>query len=123
MRNWINKFIAPLVVLVFAISACAMFDKSLVVTGESINTVGQQFVATGQAMNRALDAKQVTVEQYRSWAKFAHSFQATYPKLVEGWKVAVRSNDAVKQKEIGQAIVALSTELVQYIQLLFPHES
>jgi hypothetical protein len=106
-----QRFIAFVTVLVL-LSACAT-STGFIVSGESLDAAGKSFVAVGQAYNRALDAKTITPEQYRTWAGFARKFQTAYPAAVQAWKSSVAVNDAALQKNAAAMVTALVSELVR----------
>jgi hypothetical protein len=99
-----------LVALALYLTACAS-STGFIVSGESLDAAGRSFVAVGQAYNAGLDAKTVTVEQYRAWATFARKFQQAYPPAVQLWKSSVAVNDAALQKDSAALIASLVTEL------------
>lgn len=96
---------APIaVVLLFA--ACA-HQQAWVATGESLAALGDTFAATGKLMDSALDAKAVTVEQYRRWAAFARYFKPTYDVAADRWLHA----DETAGEHAAAVLAALSAEL------------
>jgi hypothetical protein len=112
-----QRQLAPLVLLLLALAvlmaACAS-QSGFVVTAESLNSLGNQFVAVGEAYNKALDAKKITPEEYRAWADFAKKFKTSYPIAVEGWKSGVKVNDAALQKSSVALISSLVGELGKF---------
>lgn len=100
-------------ILIVLVAACAS-STGFIVSGETLDAAGKAFVATGQAYNRGLDAKTVTVEQYRAWANFGRKFQQSYPAAVSLWKSSVAVNDAALTKQSSQIITALVTELASF---------
>lgn len=92
--------------------ACSS-STAFIVSGESLDTAGKSFVAVGQAYNQALDAKTITVEQYRTWAAFARKFQTAYPPAVQLWRSAVAVNDAALQHDSAALVTSLVSELIR----------
>jgi len=129
--KWVNKFLFSLTLVMtlpLLLGGCGttvtiptVFDQSLIITGESLSTMGQLFVSTGNAMNTGLDSKQVTAAQYNSWRTFAIKFKVEYPKAVRLWKDAVRLNDTVASKNAGAIIAGLAGELATFMNLILPH--
>jgi len=107
----------PLLFVLFLLPACTS-DKGFLISGESLNALGQTFVVTGQAMNQMLDAKQVTPEQYKAWATFALNFQSVYPSCVQTWKDAVLANDLAREQRVTQAIIVLAGSLGQWVAVV-----
>lgn len=101
-----------ILVLIVLLTACAS-STGFIVTGESLDAAGKSFVAVGQAYNKALDAKTITVDQYRDWATFAKKFQMAYPGAVQLWKSSITVNDAALQKQSGAIVTALVGELAR----------
>jgi hypothetical protein len=101
-----------LLFVVLLVAACRS-SAGYVVTGESLDALGQSFVKVGEAYNKGLDAKSVTSEQYRTWASFAKKFQTAYPPAVQMWKASVAVNDAALTKKSNEIVVALVGELVK----------
>lgn len=111
LRPVASRSTAFLLVLVL-LAACSS-SAPFVVTGESLDTAGKAFVAVGQAYNQALDAKTVTVEQYREWSQFAKKFQQAYPSAVQLWKSSVAVNDTALTKQTDAIIVSLVGEMTR----------
>lgn len=86
----------------------------LVATGESLKVVGTEFVATGELMNSAYNAKQLSTEQYSRWVTFGKKFQALYPLAVQIWEGARVVEDAAAQKHAAAIVAELATELAQF---------
>lgn len=101
-----------LVFLVVLLTACAT-STGFIVTGETLDGLGKTFVTVGQAYNKGLDAKTVTVEQYRAWAEYAKKFQQAYPPAVQLWKSSVAVNDAALTKQANAVVTGLVTELAK----------
>lgn len=98
--------------LALLLAACAT-STGFIVSGESLDGVGKAFVITGQTYNRELDAKRITVDQYRQWAAFAKKFQASYGPAVQLWKSSIAVNDAALTNQTDAIIVGLVTELAK----------
>ena len=104
----------PLVILVLLLAACTL-SKQFVLSGESLDALGQQFVQTGKLYDQLLENKSITVEDYRAWATFAKRFQAVYPPLVVAWRMAAASESpAAETKKIEDAIISLKNQLVSF---------
>lgn len=106
----------PLAALLLAGSCSSV--TPFVVTGKSLTALDHQFADTAAAMNQALDAKQVTPEQYRTWADFARRFRAYNPLAVSAWKTAKDLGDDLFAGDFGAAISRLAIELGGFIAQL-----
>lgn len=97
------------VVVLLALASCA-HEKAWVVTGESLVTLGDTFVETSKLMDAALDAKLVSVEQYRRWAKFVRYFKPIYLEASDRWQ---HSEDTAPQ-HAAAVLAALAAELAEF---------
>lgn len=93
--------------------ACAGVDP-LLVTGESLKTMGHQFADTAAAMDRGLDSGVVTVEQYRAWADFGRGFQLTYRHARELWEAARQAENKGMEAAVARILAELGAELLRY---------
>lgn len=83
-----------------------------VVTGESLKSLGAQFVAASALWDQALDTGVITHEQYQAWKDFIPKFQGAYRPAVDLWDTARKVNDAVLEKKAADVIAALAVELL-----------
>lgn len=102
----------PAILLILLLVACTT-STGFTVSGESLDSAGKAFVAVGNAYNKGLDAKTVTVEQYKTWATFATKFKSGYPAAVQLWKSSIAVNDAALTKKADAVIVSMVSELAQ----------
>lgn len=100
-----------------AVAGCAALggDRTLLVTGETLDAVGQQFVRTGQLYNRLLDEKLISEEQYREWARFAKRFQVAYPVAVDLWKEARVSTSVEDERRALEVVLTLKNQLLTFV--------
>lgn len=98
-----------------AVTACA-HTGGFVVSGYSLNSVGDQFVVVAAYMNEAVKSGAVSHEQYNKFAEFGAKFQAAYPAAVHLWKIAVLANDKILEQRAIDAIMALVPELLSFAQ-------
>lgn len=112
---WFLKFLMVMNLLFVAtlLKSCTT-AQAFVASGESLTALGETFAATGKAMDAALDAKLVTVEQYRDWATFAKRFKAVYPVACDTWKAAIAVNDATAAQHAGAIVASLSADLTSF---------
>lgn len=88
--------------------------EPLVISGESMAILGDQFIETANLMDQALTDKQITVEQYQKWASFGTHFQEIYPLAIDIWHTARNVNDDVLQKQMGKLIADLAVTLAGF---------
>jgi len=111
-RSGFTRKIAIVVFLTFVLAGCA--TTSLVQTGETIDAIGKQFVATAQMYNTYHDAGLITDDEYRTWATFARRFKVFYPELVDSWMIFADKPDAAGAAEIAQQINTLKSQLLVF---------
>lgn len=93
-------------------------DKALLITGDSLVTVADTFVATAAAMDAALEAKTVTPAAYRDWAAFGRKFQAAYPLAKNLWSTAADHHDEKLQAQASAVVAQLAADLGAYATLV-----
>ena len=98
-------------VAVLALSYCAS-QQPLIISGEGMVQLADQFVATAEVMDQLLDSKVITYEQYQQWAKFGKRFQALYPLAVEMWQLARANNDPDLASNMVNLVDQLAVELL-----------
>src|SRR5687768_817677 len=110
-----------LLVLMTALVSCAApftREKQLLITGETLEGAGAQFVQVGKMFNTAYNAGQVTPEQYRQWAAFATYFQRAYPQAVDTWKAVAKTGDVASQTKLETIIRDLLAGLSTFTQMI-----
>lgn len=102
----------PALAVVFALSAtiACTHTQVWVASGESLVVLGESFVATGHAMDAALDAKTVDEATYRRWAAFARYFKPAYETAADRW---LHSDDSAS-KHAAAVLASLSAELAEW---------
>lgn len=114
--KWLDRLLGTgllLILLAYLLSSCAG-PRGYVASGEALAAIGQQFVQTGHLYDTLLEKKLITPEQYRPWAAFAKEFQWSYPKAVEMWRLAVRSEDAAAAGKLEEVVLALKNQLLTF---------
>jgi hypothetical protein len=101
--------------LIAFFSTCASVTP-FVITGESINSAGKDFVICADLMDHALDSKLVTPEQYNEWKAFGIKFKLSYPIAVQLWESARNSNDVVLEQRALAILVTLAAELAKFYE-------
>ncbi len=89
-------------------------SQPLIVSGETLVQLGDQFVTVASTMDKALDAGVITSAQYSSWSAFGHKFQATYPLAVSMWETAKASGDATMQAQVLAMASTLALDLAVF---------
>jgi hypothetical protein len=98
---------------VLLFSSCTA-SQAYVITGESADVLGKQFVAASNAMQAGLAEKKVTPEQFKQWAAFSAKFDGFYGRAVDAWKAAQAIGDSLAVRDIEAAIGRLALELAGF---------
>lgn len=101
----------------WALASCT-HEQAIVVTGESLDALGRQFVATNDAMTKARLAGAVTADGYAQWRTFGRKFQAAYPLALDLWRAADASGDERLQAQAAAMLAALGADLSKWIALV-----
>jgi hypothetical protein len=105
------------VLLTLALALSCASTTPFVVTGESLDYVGNQFADTAKLMDAALEKGTVSVETYRGWATFVRKFQLLYPVSLQAWESSRRMNDVAKTQQTLAIITQLVQELSDFYQV------
>ncbi len=114
-----TKRVLPVFAIVAAmvLANCAA-HQPLIVSGESLAQLGNTFVATAAAMDKALDDKVVTQDQYDKWATFGKKFQMSFPLAVRLWRVAKDSQDATLEQQAVAMVASMAADLAEFSALV-----
>lgn len=104
--------------LVLALLSSCTVAKAVVITGESMDAAGQQFVIASNGFQRAQVSGGVSSEQFLKWAEFSSRFRATYNKSVDSLKAARAIGDDVAARDLEAAIGRILVELAGHYGLL-----
>lgn len=99
------------------VQACT-HEKALIITGESLDALSVTFESTAAAMDKALDDKAITEEQYRKWRAFGLKFQQAFPLAANLWVAAVDTQDEKLQVQAGAAVAQLGGDLAEWAALV-----
>jgi len=105
--------------MVLLISSCATFGfgKSLIVTGESLKALGEQFVQVAGIYKQGCDLvvpRTIQQPQCAAFRTFGTHFQKSFPLTVQLWEAARSGNDQAMQGKIEDVIVDLATALSSF---------
>lgn len=116
----ISQQLAILFIIAFMLSGYGCSNaKPFVVSGETLDAVGKQFISVANLYNTLLDTKQVSPETYKKWAAFAVHFKVAYPVAVSTWKNARAANDQGLEKKNAELIQTLVKQLSEFGELAF----
>ncbi len=105
------------VALALTLNACAE-DRALVVTGQTMVTLADTFVATSVAMDKGFEEKTITQAQYDEWVTFGRKFQQVYPLAKHLWQIAADHKDATMQAQLVAMVMGMSADLAQFAALV-----
>ena len=86
-------------------------QKSLHVTAQALLALGDQYEASVPIMQKALDARLISVKTWNDYAAFSQAFATWYPQTVELWRAAVAANDEVSQGNLARAVTIMGARL------------
>lgn len=104
--------------LVFCLLSGCTATKAFVVTGESLEAVGQQFIIASDAMQKAQKEGRVSKEEFLQWAEFSARFDTFYSRGVDALKAARAIKDDVAAMDLEAAIGRIAIELAGHYQAL-----
>jgi hypothetical protein len=100
-----------------AAQGCTHTDR-LIVSGEAIDTVGDQFIITWEAMNKGYTEGKVTKETYDKWIEFAVKARPLYHEAASSWRAARKVGNAVEEKKWQDAAITIGFELAKFYNSL-----
>lgn len=109
-----RAFLLSSVVALGLLTSSCTTTQALLITTNSLNMVGEQFLAVHAAMEIAADNGKITPEQYGKWVEFGTKFQAAYPAARQLWKIAVLTGDAILEKQATEMLSTLIPELLKF---------
>jgi hypothetical protein len=111
MKKSLAWFLIPISLLGLTACSTTSTQKSLHVTAKALEALGDQYIASVPLMQKALDAKLISVSVWNDYAQFSQAFATWYPQTVELWRAAVQANDAVSQDQIARAVSIMGGRL------------
>lgn len=105
-------------VVALCLLANCTHTQALVITGNTLQAAGEQFLVVAAVMEELATEGKLTEEQYARWAEFGTKFQRVYPAAVHLWKVAVLNRDAALERQAEAILMTLLPELLMFAQEL-----
>ena len=91
--------------------ACSA-NQALLVTGESLAVVGNQFVGVAAAYKQGCDvAKSIPQSQCLKFREFGEYFKKVYPLTIQLWEAARLANDGALKGKASEVVQSLSNSL------------
>ncbi len=111
MFKTLKRRMAPAMLVLCLSTAIACNLSTWRISGEALDAVGKQFLATGKMYDTLFDQGSISAVQYRPWAQFAERFKLVYEPAVKAWLAA----QSQQQKgDAGDAILAIKNELLAF---------
>jgi hypothetical protein len=106
-----------LVILLSATQSCGVpsFNKTLIVTGESLDGIGKQFVQVAEIYKTGCDVtKTIDPKNCAKFRSFGTEFQKAYPLNVKLWEAARSASDSATEKKVADVVTNLATSLSEF---------
>ena len=114
------KKIVGVALLVFTFG-CSMLtaQKSLIVTGETLKGMGNEFVAVAGQFKQGCDVtKTIKPDDCKKFRDFGIQFQKSYPTTVALWEAARTAQDKAATEKMDVVINDLAQQLSDFAMLL-----
>ncbi len=95
--------------LLLGLVACGINQWRM--SGEALDAVGQQFLATGKLYDQLFEQGSISAAEYRPWAQFAERFKLVYEPAVKSW---LSARSAQEKGDAADAIIAVKNELLSF---------
>jgi hypothetical protein len=109
LKNFKRRAAPAMLVLCMGLAACNLSQWR--VSGEVLDAVGQQFLATGKMYDQLFEQGSLTPAEYRPWAVFAERFKLVYEPAVKAWLAAASTQE---KGDAADAILAVKNELLTF---------
>lgn len=114
-----SKAASLMAILLLAGCAGMTAQKGLIVTGESLKAVGNQFVDVAATFKEGCDVtKTIGQPDCQRFAIFGAKFKSAYPVAVQLWERARAAGDAATQDESEKLVRQLARELSSFAVFL-----
>ncbi len=107
----IRRRTAPAMLVLVMATAMACSLGTWRISGEALDAVGKQFLATGKMYDTLFDQGSISAADYRPWAVFAERFKLVYEPAVKAWLAAQSQQE---KGDAGDAIIAVKNELLSF---------
>ncbi len=107
----IRRRSAPAMLVLVLSTAVACNLSTWRMSGETLDAVGQQFLATGKLYDQLFEQGSISAADYRPWAQFAEKFKVVYEPAVKSWLAAQSQQE---KGDAADAILAVKNELLSF---------
>lgn len=112
MRVMIGVFSLGLLFNLSAFSCAGA--QPYIATQEALKLTSDEFVVTSEFFERGLDAKTVSVEDYRKWSAFEKAFKAGWNLSADLYEAALRSSDKTRQDQAAAILAGFASDLLPF---------
>lgn len=107
--------------MLLSIAGCATsFNRTLLVSGETLKGIGSEFVVVADVYKQGCDVtKTIKPDRCASFRKFGEEFQRDYPLAVKLWEVARVANDLSARDSVEGIIANLAAQLSAFASSVF----
>jgi len=100
-------------VLIF-VAGCSA-SRGLVVTGETLKGIGNEFIQVAAVYKQGCDITKVIAQSHcQSFRSFGEQFQKSFPMAVQLWEAARSASDAAAQDKISDVVSSLAVSLSDF---------
>jgi hypothetical protein len=115
----VRKSAAIVLAVLILATGCVSVGRSLVISGESLKAIGNEFLLVADVYVKGCADKTITLEQCEAFRDFGQKFQKAYPLAVDLWGVARSADDVATIKKTEDVIRSLAAGLSSFaIQVL-----
>lgn len=100
-----------LLLLALSVAPACTASQVFIVTGRSIDQVGQQYIETESSMRRELADGKVSDAEFLEWEEFSNRFETFYETTADAWRLAQETQDSIQALRIGEAVTRIAREL------------
>jgi uncharacterized lipoprotein YajG len=102
-------------IVVLLLSGCSTMGQTLVVSGESLKALGNEFVQVSTMYKNGCDVtKTIKQSDCQNFKKFGENFQKTYPMSISLWEAARSANDKAATDKVEVVLNDLATNLSSF---------
>ena len=102
-----------LIVCLVLVASCA--STTLLSSGEALDSLGKQFVATGQQLDVLHTQRVISDADYRTWAVFVPKFKAAYREATQAWLTAYKAGASDTPEKVIQLLTDLKNQLLEFV--------
>lgn len=106
MRRYALVIVYVFILMLFV--SCSGSQSTVLVTGETLDALGKQYLETAQLFDRLFAAKRISSQEYARWSAFAKQFPISYRAAVAAWKSG-------QEQQSADTMLALKNQLRDFL--------